>query len=200
MILPEPQRVLPVILHPEIHRMVMASRVRIVHLHGRSYGQLSEGDMLYVREGLTLPKKQPGGDMLRVVYGNDGAEALVRWPRAIAAPSVAHVPPAGMPMQVSRLTLVVTEVARMRIQQIDPDEAIAAGVKWEHTGGYSNPLGMAAPVDSAVEAFGRLWDAANSYDLRVGWAANPEVTQCRVRAIARNVCDLVPGLGTGGAR
>jgi hypothetical protein len=199
MILPDPQRVLPVILHPEILRLVMASRVRVLHLAGRAYARLSEGDVLWVREGMHLPVRQPGGDVLRVVYGGSGAERLVPWPRGIKAPGPGAVPPAGMPVQMSRLTLVVTQMARMRIQQIEEADAIAAGVLIEGAG-FCSPLSDLLPVPGAVEAFGRMWDAVCGFDLRLGWAVNPEVTQVHIRAIARNVGDLVPGLGKGGVR
>jgi hypothetical protein len=199
MMLPEPQRVLPVILHPEILRMVIASRVRLLHLVGRQYANLSEGDMLWAREALVVPNRQPGGDVVRVIYSSCGNERLVPWPRGIAKPGYGTVPPAGMPLHLSRLTLVVTEMARMRIQQIDEDEAVQAGVSIEARG-FNNPLGTAEPVATAHEAFGRMWDAAVQFDHRIGWTVNPEVTQVHVRAIARSVTDLVPGLGSGGVR
>jgi hypothetical protein len=199
MILPEPQRVLPVHLHPEILRLIMASRVRVLHLHARAFSRLIEGDMLWVREGLTIPRQQPGGDMLRVIYGGDGQEGMVNWPRSIVRPSAHRVPAEGMPLQASRLTLVVQSAAMMRLHQIEADDAVAAGVQME-SGGYENPLGFGAVFETAAEAFGRMWDWEHGMDQRHSWACNPEVVQIRFRAIARNVGRLVPALGSGGVR
>ena len=199
MILPEPQRVLPVSLHPEILRMAMASRVRVLHLHGREYARLEAGDMLWVREPLTIPRNQPGGDAMQVVYGGDGQEGMVNWPRSIAKPGGGRVPAEGMPMHASRLTLVVFDVATIRLHQVTEDDAIAAGVELDPQG-FGNPLGFGGVYDRPLEAFGRMWDGVQGAASRHSWAVNPEVVQIRFKAIARNVGRLVPALGSGGVR
>lgn len=199
MILPEPQRVLPVQLHPELLRLIMASRVRVLHLPGREYARLAEGDMLWVREALTIPRRQPGSGLFHVLYSAGQQEAWIEWPRSIARPKAHRVPAEGMPLQASRLTLVVAGASTIRLQQITDDDALAAGVQLEG-GGFENPLGFGAVFDSAQEAFGRMWDWQNGMTERHSWACNPEVVQIRFKAIARNAARLVPGLGSGGVR
>lgn len=71
----EPNRVLPIILNPEIQRRIVAGRVRIVHQTGKRYARLEPGDALWVREALTIPHRQAGGDWLSVVYGGDGQKS-----------------------------------------------------------------------------------------------------------------------------
>lgn len=197
----EPQRVLPIILHPEIQRRIVAGRVRVVHQTGKRYARLEPGDVMWVREGLTIPHRQAGGNWLSVVYGDDGARKDVRWPKAIARPSAGKLLPSAMPIHASRLTLIVTSVREMRLQQISEISAVAAGVDIE-IGGFANPLRQNQVFHNAAEAFGRMWDCAlhasepeNSF-----WLANPEVIEIGIRAIARNIADLVPGLGHGCVR
>lgn len=202
---PEPQRVLPVALHPEILRRVLCGRVRRIHLTDRRYARLQPGDMLWVREGLTIPKRQPRGDGLSLVYGGDGTQREIRWPRAIARPSAGWVPSQAMPVHASRLTLVVQSVHEMRLQQITEDAAIAAGVEIEPGRGFGNPMVHShhgQVFDDATDAFGRLWDCTLGPEAlgAQAWSANPEVVAIEFRAIARNIARLFPGLGTGGVR
>ena len=197
----EPNRVLPIILNPEIQRRIVAGRVRIVHQIRKRYARLEPGDALWVREGLTIPHRQAGGDWLSVVYGGDGARKDVRWPKVIARPSADKLPPSAMPVHASRLTLIVTSVHEMRLQQISEHSAVAAGVDME-LGGFANPLRQNQVFENAAEAFGRMWDCAlDASELDSSfWAANPEVLEIGIRAVARNIADLVPGLGHGGVR
>lgn len=196
----EPQRVLPIILHPEILRRIIAGRVRIIHQTNKRYARLEPGDALWVREGMHIPRQQCG-DWLSVVYTGDGGRRDVRWPKVIARPSAGKLPPSAMPVHASRLTLIVTSVREMRLQQISEISAVSAGVDME-LGGFANPLRQNQVFHNAAEAFGRMWDCAlhasepeNSF-----WLANPEVIEIGIRAIARNIADLVPGLGHGGVR
>lgn len=203
MIHPEPSRILPAELDPEIQRLIVAGRVSVVHITEPRARHLQPGDMVWVREGLTFPAQQPGGDWLAVVYGSDARRELIRWPAAIARPQAKWLPASAMPVHASRLTLIVRAVREMRLQQVDEQHAIAAGVAIERDG-YVNPL----PVhDAAVhadwrQAFGGMWDCMRSTDtLRGGaWSDNPEVTQIRFDAFARNVGDMATGIGSGGAR
>lgn len=204
LLIPEPQRVMPVSLHPEILRRTITGRVRLIHRPDRRYARLQPGDMLWVREGLTIPARQPRGDALAVVYGGDGTHKEIHWPRAIARPSTGWLPAQAMPVHASRLTLVVTSVTEMRLQQITEDEAIAAGIELD-AGGFGNPLVHShhgQVFAQAPEAFGRMWDCALGPEA-IGphsWTVNPEVTAIGFRAIARNVVRLFPGLGSGGVR
>ena len=196
----EPSRVLPIILHPEILRRIIAGRVRIIHQTNKRFARLEPGDALWVREGMHIPR-QKGADWLSVVYGGDGARKDIRWPKAIARPSEGSVPPNGMPVHASRLTLIVTSVREMRLQQVSEISAVAAGVEIE-LGGFANPLRHNQVFEHAAEAFGRMWDCALDTSALTNscWTVNPEVVEIGIRAVARNVADLVPGLGSGGVR
>lgn len=199
MILPEPHRVLPITLHPEILRRVIAGRVRIIHQTNKRYARLEPGDALWVREGMHIPRQQDG-DWLSVVYGGTGDRKEIRWPKVIARPSEGSVPPNGMPIHASRLTLIVTSVREMRLQQVSEISAIAAGVDIELRG-FSNPLAHNQVFEHAAEAFGRMWDCALDMSApNACWTVNPEVVEIGFRAVARNIADLVPGLGSGGVR
>lgn len=197
----EPRRMLPITLNTEIQRRIVAGRVRVVHQTDKRYARIEPGDALWVREGLTIPHRQAGGDWLSVVYGADGAREDIRWPKVIARPSTEKLPPSAMPVHASRLTLIVTSIREMRLKQIDEISAVSAGVDME-LGGFSNPLRHNQVFENAAEAFGRMWDCAlDASDLGSScWTANPEVVEIGIRAVARNIADLVPGLGSGGVR
>jgi hypothetical protein len=197
----EPTRVLPITLHAEILRRIIAGRVRTIHQANKRYARLEPGDALWVREGMLIPRHQSGGDLLSVVYGGDGTRKDIHWPRVIARPSEGKVPPNGMPVHASRVTLIVTSVREMRLQQISETSAIAAGVDID-LGGFSNPLRHNQVFEHAAEAFGRMWDCAldTSALTNACWTVNPEVVEIGIRAVARNVADLVSGLGSGGVR
>lgn len=205
MIHPEPQRVLSITLHPEILRRVTAGRVRRLLVPDSRFARLHPGDMIWVREGLTIPARQPRGDYLGVVYGGSGEYRDLRWPSALARPSRGWLPPEAMPVHASRLTLLVRDVTEMRLQQITEDEAIAAGVDIEGGDRYGNPLVANLTgqyFDTAVEAFGRMWDCALGAESLgpKAWGCNPEVVALEIRAIARNLASLIPGVGKGGVR
>jgi hypothetical protein len=201
MLHPVPQRVMPVALHPEILRRILSNRIRVVLLTEPRAARLVPGDMLWLREPLTIPARQPEGDFLDVVHGGDGQLRRLRWPRVLARPGERHLPAEAMPMHASRVTLIVSRAQRIRLQQIGTDAAVAAGVTVEPEG-YGNPLAVDQYFGSAVEAFGHLWDCALGGRAigPLAWTCNPEVTQLDIKAVMRNVADLVPGLGSGGAR
>jgi len=155
----EPNRVLPIDLNSEIQRRIVAGRVRVVHQTGKRYAHLEPGDALWVREGLTIPHRQSGGDWLSVVYTCDSAPKDLRWPKVIARPSEGKLPPGAMPIHASRLSLIVTSVRQMRLQHISENSAVTAGVDLE-LGGFANPLRQNQVFEHASEAFGRMWDCA----------------------------------------
>lgn len=205
MILPEPQRTLPLTVHPEIVRGVMCGRIRLLFVPtAQKFALLQPNDMVWVREPLFIPPRQSGQGMLDVVYGSDGAQRSLVWPRALARPALGQrLPPSAMPVHVSRLTLVVASAVTMRLQQLDEQDALEAGVLLERDG-FSNPLALSGQqlFHAAHEAFGHFWDCALGADAMGpnAWTCNPEVVALRFRAIARNISDLVPGIGRGGAR
>jgi len=203
MIQPEPQRVLPVTLHGALVPRIIAGRVRLIHLTGARARNLSPGDMLWLREPLKIPKRQPGGDHLAVTYFGETFPVHLRWPRALARPSPGTLPAEAMPVHCSRLTLVASRVTPMRLQQITDDEAIMAGVELALAPvAFCNPLVEGQCFEYPAEAFGHLWDCALGA-AALGpdcWTANPEVVAVEFRARSRNIAQLVPGLGSGGAR
>jgi hypothetical protein len=198
---PQVQRVMPVALHPEILRRILSNRIHVVLLTEPRAARLVPGDMLWVREPLTIPARQPEGGFLDVVYGGDGQLRRLRWPRVLARPGERHLPAEAMPVHASRVTLIVARAQRIRLQQIGTDDAVGAGVMVEPEG-YGNPLAHEQYFGSVAEAFGRMWDCAlggRAIGL-LAWTCNPEVTQLDVKTVMRNVADLVPGLGAGAAR
>lgn len=197
----EPRRVLSIDLLPDIQRRILSGRVRVVVQAGKRFERLEVGDALWVREALRIPASGPGGHWLRVCYEIDGERRDIRWPRAIARPSSGRLPAIGMPMVASRLTLIVTSLRKARLHQISEDAAVAAGVDLER-GGFSNPLRADQVFEDVTEAFGRMWDCmvAPSDIGRLCWAENPEVVEIGIAPIARNIGDLVRGVGHGGVR
>lgn len=197
----EPTRVLPIALHPEIVRRIIAGRIRIIHHACKRFDRLEPGDALWVREWLTIPRRQTGGNWLTVVNDGDGVSRDIRWPKVIARPSQGRLPASAMPVHASRLTLIVTSVQVLRLHAVSEISAVAAGVDIE-LGGFANPFQDSQCFSTAIDAFGRMWDCTldgNAF-YKLSWMLNPEVVEIGIRAVARNIADLVPGLGSGGVR
>lgn len=190
--LPDPAcRTMPVDLPAAMVRGVISGRIRLLHLPGPRAAMIGPGDCLWVREQYRVYPAGPG--RLDVLYGAERMRG-VRWPAALTQPSAgAHVAEA-MPVQLSRLTLVVHAARTIRVQQVGGDDAIAAGVVINPTG-FGHPWADEADWPSAVEAFAHMWDIVATRASRHGWAANPEVRQVSFRAVARNIGDLVAGAG-----
>lgn len=212
MIACEPDRVLPVTLEAALVPRVMAGRVRLIHIPGRDGEtaalRLSKGDALWVREGVKIGNTGRavafGAGHVGVRYLNDPVMQMRRWPSALARPPLGWLEADRLPLYLSRLTLIVRRVQRIRLQQIDEASALLAGVELDRHG-FLNPLQggcFGAVYDTAHEAFGHFWDCAlGSRALGPhAWTCNPEVTQVEFSAVARNITDLVPGLGFGGVR
>jgi len=197
----EPTRVLPIALHPEIVRRIIAGRIRTIHHTCMRFDRLVSGDALWVREWLTIPRCQTGENWLTVVHDGDGVSRDIRWPKVIARPSQGRLPASAMPVHASRLTLIVTAVRVMRLHAVSEISAVAAGVDID-LGGFANPLHANQFFPTAAEAFGRMWDCALDGDAfnKAWWMLNPEIVEIGIRAVARNIADLVPGIGSGGVR
>lgn len=202
MIAPEPDRVMPVNVQPELVPRIISGRVRVLHVLDDRALRIGVGDALWVREGVTISAPRVAGDDLLVRYLGDPVPRPHPWPGSHARPEKGWLPAERMPLQLSRLTLLVLRVTRIRLQQIDESDILAAGVELAH-GGFGNPLQLGASTSAyrtAHEAFGHFWDCLLGQGAigRHAWTCNPEVTQIRFRALARNARRLVPGLGSGG--
>lgn len=199
MIQPEPIRTAPVALHPEILRRVVALRIRLIFVDPAQC-RVGEGDALWVQEAFSPSRHQGGGDWLRLRYQMDGAERQVFWPKAKVRPAPGELTRAErMPMPASRYTLHVRAAERIRLQQLTEHQAIDAGVNLAGLNGFEDPLSGGVWL-SAHEAFARMWDRALGGESLgpMCWTCNPEVLALTVRATARNIRELMPGVGSGG--
>jgi len=97
-----------------------------------------------------------------------------------------------MPRWASRITLAVTGVRVQRVQEITEGDALSEGVvRWDH--GPLAPMFYPSPertsdnalgYDSAVNAYGELWDAVNAKRGH-GWETNPWVWAITFRRITQ---------------
>ena len=143
---------------------------------------------------------QPG-DRLWVREAWASADADDRGPYAVAYMADHPGDPTGlgwrpsihMPRWASRLTLVVTEVRRQRLQEISEEDARAEGIRrWEmppYGFTYFDSITMGNGYATAREAFQRLWGSLHGDD---AWARNEEVValtftvhRCNVEAMER---------------
>lgn len=195
-----PRRVAELSVLPCIREGLVSGAVQLLHMTpGRSIARFEAGDMLWLREGFSVEGPRPSApDWLEVAY-LDGARRRVRWPRSLSAPSAGYHSHAGMPVQLSRITLVVQAMRTIRLQQMTDEDALVAGASLAGPGAYRH---LAAVGDEAwrtpLEAYRVLWELM--WGFSHGWDANPEVVEMRVTAVARCICDLVPGMGHGGGR
>ena len=85
-----------------------------------------------------------------------------------------------MPRWASRLTLIVTEVRRQRLQAISEDDALAEGVEfetadppfWYVPGITPHSLTAVETREGASASYAKLWNHLHGKD---AWAENPEV-------------------------
>lgn len=195
--LPEPNcRTLPVEIPIPLRNHIFAGRVRVLHLPGPRAASLQPGDCLWVREMFRVLPAGPG--LIDVSYGTLRVRGI-RWPAVLPRPAAGVHMPEAMPVHLSRLTLIVVSARTIRLQHVGEDEACAAGVI-PHPHGFGHVWAPDADWSGAVEAYGRMWDHWHGNAGREGWAVNPEVREIAFRAVARNIGDLVPGMGHGGAR
>ena len=151
---PEPQRVLPVTLHPEILRRAITGRVRLIHLTDRRYARMQPGDMLWLREGLTIPVRQPRGDALAVVYGGE-----------------APPPPAKLSMIRGRASATGHLVIH---EPLEAGEAISMGIVTTRppaTGFEAGEDHGHSPMLVAAWRALRRWASARVSGVASGWSA-----------------------------
>lgn len=206
MIRVDPQRVAPLSLHPTLIQGIMSRCVRIVRVPLAELPPLERDDLIWVREAIIVPKRQPAKDHLAVTYLADASRVGVRWPPAIARPGPGMRLADHMPRAASRLTLAVDSYRVLRLHEVDDAAALAMGVLPHPDGGWMNPALHAALYDAAFEpefetardAYQAMWQFI--YDAEIPWIDNSEVAEIQFTATARNIDKLVPGLGSGGVR
>lgn len=202
-------RTIPFDPAPAILERLWSGRIRVLALGGRQAAALDAGDLLWVREAFEVIPF-PDSEWLELCYRQNRQRRRVRWPAALARPAPGGTHPAGaMPVHLSRATLEVQAARTIRLQQIDIEEAIAAGVMILLEGYgvpaiarplFSTPAQTEQAWASAHEAFGILWDRFFARSQQEYWTCNPEVRLVAVRCVARNIGDMVRGVGSGGAR
>jgi hypothetical protein len=118
------------------------------------------GDLLYVREAhYVWSAGNADGTGRRIDYRATTPDAPCTW-----SPSI------HMPRWASRLTLAVTDVRVQRLNDISEDDAWAEGIYAMPNGSLTHDSVIG--LDSAVEAFARLWRSINGPD---AWKQNPWV-------------------------
>lgn len=95
-------------------------------------------------------------------------------------------PSIHMPRSASRLTLRITEVRVLRLQEISADDALAEGIikvgaRWEAPS-------ICATPDGAVGAYRCVWEYINGQG---SWAANPWVWALTFEVIQKNVTEVL---------
>jgi hypothetical protein len=142
------------------------------------------GDRLWVREAFTLTQHD------KPVYRADACDQTgVRWSSIVPGDPNGEVlwrPSIHMPRWASRLTLVVIDVRRQRLQDISEADAQAEGIEpgvdhhgrpggWKsyetYPDGSPHPHAI-APNREAKTSFRELWETLHGHG---SWAANPEV-------------------------
>lgn len=124
------------------------------------------GDRLYVRESLRFDE---AGGVRAWTYQADGTPLDLRAPAACewAAGRMKSVPAHAMPRWASRLTLAVTAVRIVRLQDISEDDSIAEGVQAVPVADIPRPAAWSAKTD-----FAAIWNSLHGPE---AWAANPWV-------------------------
>ena len=190
--LPEPScRAMPVDISIPVRNQILAGRVRMLHLPGPRAAFLQTGDCLWVREMFrVLPS---GAGLIDVTYGSEQVRSI-RWPAVLPRPSIGVHMPEAMPVHLSRMTLIVLMARTIRLQQVNEDDACAAGVIL-HRDGFGHDWAPVAEWPGALEAYGRRWDLWHGAEGPICWGANPELREITFRAVTRNIGDLLPGIG-----
>jgi hypothetical protein len=160
------------------------------------------GDRLWVRECFSCLKWLPREDEADLWYWADGNPEHGDW--TPPKPSI------DMPRFASRLTLLVTEVRRLRLQDISEEDAIAEGVEPVSTerenhdwlicpdcggtclhGALGEHLGYmevdCTTCDTHRKRFKNLWDHLHGDG---AWAANPEVIVLSFEVHQRNIDEM----------
>ena len=135
---------------------------KAIHLKPTSWQKRKPGDRLWVRETLTC-----SGAMIQYVADRHTSELV--WPahwKNDPRPSI------HMPRWASRITLLVTDVRRERVQEISEEDALAEGVGEPYLADGDPPFEETATMISSRRQFRALWSRLHGQD---AWEANPEV-------------------------
>lgn len=163
-----------------------SGRVRVLVRRMDVLGSVLPGDGLWVREWCTIARRQKRRDMLDITYPGDGRPTSVPWMAALAKPRLGLCPPGHMPVQASRMTLLVDRVEHLRLSMVDEDTAVAAGVDPE--GGGYGALGFPflRPFKTHTEALAFMLQQQGCLE-----EAGPYVDVIHFRAVERNIARLV---------
>lgn len=197
-LLQDPVRVRPLDLSADILSMLVSGAAKALILPSSVLGQMVAGDLWWVREGIIVDT-QTRRDRLRFRYAGQPGRFVVNWPAALAAPSAGPRPRESMPLVCSRASLVVGGIRVMRLtQDVTPESAFDLGLGL-NGGGWGLPIYPApfVPQPTPAEAVLTMFEWQHGGSVPK-WSGS--VLQVDVRCIARNARDLVPGLGSGGAR
>lgn len=189
----------PVYLPGDVVKRLPSGRVRTLILPVRFFGKLRRADMLWVGEPVVIETRQPRPGFVLVRYFGMTRGVPVPWPRALARPFAGPRLASAMPVELSRFTLRVISAETKWLCAVTNAEATESGAEAVE-GGWC-PRGADpecfVPYKRGWEAvahdFGRAHGSADASE-------GSDVVVVRFEAIARNVCDVVPGMGSGGAR
>lgn len=154
---------------PMVLALLAGRKVQTRRLASSPLASCRPGDRLWVRENII---KTPAGP----AYAADGGEHYGAGGRLPITPCI------HMPRALSRLTLVVTNVRRQRLQAITEADALAEGIVSEPVGEsprfhvpcikHPNPDFPELSRGTAREMFAALWDTIHGSGQ---WLADPEV-------------------------
>lgn len=149
------------------------------------FRSLAPGDLLWVREGVSVLDTQREPEMLTFCYAGEARRYSVPWPAAIAKPGAGFRPAEAMPVQCSRFSLLLESVDHPRLAQVEDDDALCAGVTLDGPGfgalGFPFMMPFATPLEALQFLFAQHHGVASP---------NPEVALLRFAAISRNVAAL----------
>jgi len=179
---PAPERTKPVNLPHAMVQNLSSGRIRALALPLGQYEHMKRGDLLWVREGVTVADRQRRKDELVLSYAGDARRYHIAWPALLAKPGAGYRPADAMPVQTSRFTLVVDQVERLRLANVTEDDAVAAGAQPDGDGYSALGYPFMKPCTSAVDALAFLYG-----QLHPGGGRNPEVVLIRFHAVAKNI-------------
>ncbi len=156
--------------------------------------KLRPGDRLWCRESFALPDagrglvKRRGLDV--ICYTADEGHTGPRMKQY----DYKRKPSIHMPRWASRLTLIVTETKRERLQDISEKDAEAEGIGEPYLGDGDPPYEEMGVIVSRKMQFRNLWNTLHGSE---AWTENPEVCAISFRCIKANI-DAMEAEGADG--
>lgn len=175
----------PVDLPADVIPFLPSGRVRLAALPIEPFGFLRPTDQLWVRESVTVERGARAGGVALVRYNRDRVARRVPWPDGFGDLASGRVKAGAMPLPLSRFTLHIVSVRRVRLLSIGAPEAVAGGVE-PRDGGWA-PAGALEgflPFRGAGEALGHVFGFGPGAG---GGEVNPLVAVVAFAAVARNV-------------